>query len=248
MAHWSFLLCNQENSSLEIQSCQIRCFHQGIVPAEVAHVFGNPAPAGKPCYLAEGTRCSPYILHKCSVFHIYQKVWEIILFSILLLLLLAIKLPPSRDVSISWCWPHKELCFIITVRNPLSEAIWLRLYNGFLTERTEGDAAGKKNPLLCRCGDGVDDDDAYENASTLFNIFPFFKRSFLSTTLYNLPRYFIFELLTSVNFFEHCIFCRPWFINLSCSSSLQSAFCRSLMITGSFRFWALLHCFETSLN
>lgn len=144
MAHWSFLLCNQENSSLEIQSCQIRCFHQGIVPAEVAHVFGNPAPAGKPCYLAEGTRCSPYILHKCSVFHIYQKVWEIILFSILLLLLLAIKHPPSRDVSISWCWPHKELCFIITVWNPLSEAIWLRLYNDFLTERIEGDAAGKK--------------------------------------------------------------------------------------------------------
>lgn len=66
----------------------------------------------------------------------------------------------------------------------LSEVIWLRLYNDLKvtalpTEKIEGDAAGK-NPLLCRCGDDVDD-DAYGNTPTLFDIFPFLKGNFLST-------------------------------------------------------------------
>lgn len=75
----------------------IRWFHQGILPVEVAQVFGNTAPAGKTHCLAGRTHCSPCIIHKLNVFHIHQKVWEIIFFSsVLLFLLLAISHPLSR--------------------------------------------------------------------------------------------------------------------------------------------------------
>lgn len=82
----------------------IRWFHQGILPVEVAQVFGNTAPAGKTHCLAGRTHCSPCIIHKLNVFHIHQKVWEIIFFSsVLLFLLLAISHPLSRDRYISIC-------------------------------------------------------------------------------------------------------------------------------------------------
>lgn len=111
------------------------------------------------------------------------------------------------------------------------------------TKQIGGYAAGKKKNLLCRCGNGVDD-VVYGKAPTLFNIFPFLRGSFLRQS----ALVFHTQMLTFVNHLEHYIFCRPWLINLSCSSSLQYVFCRSLMIMDSFWFWALLESFESSFS
>lgn len=109
----------------------MRWSHQGILPAEIAHVFGNPAPAGKTHCLAGGTHCSPCILHKWNAFHIHQEVWEILfsLFSVILLLHLAISHLPSGDTFLfpDESWPHEASWGALCHPHCLKSPIWSHL-------------------------------------------------------------------------------------------------------------------------